>query len=123
MGGIPFFVHFSFQVENGGVKLGVYYMPGSLPSDMLYTGKFRLQVESFDTRVSSLQKPLPGNRTRGWADFFSLGPMAGGWDEAAWAAKGLPTSGQLTIKLTVSDVPQAMVPDAARAPGQGHGRW
>jgi hypothetical protein len=30
--------------------------------------------------------------------------MAGGFDEVAWAAKGLPTSGQLVFRLTVRDV-------------------
>jgi hypothetical protein len=37
-----------------------------------------------------------------WRRFFGVAAMAGGWDDAAWAAKGLPTSGKLTIKLTVS---------------------
>lgn len=62
----------------------MYYMPASLPSDMFCTGKFRVQVEGFDT--CSLQKPRPGNRRYGWPDVFSVGLMAGGWDEAAWAA-------------------------------------
>jgi hypothetical protein len=28
-------------------------------------------------------------------DFFRLGPMSGGFDEAAWAAKGLPLADDL----------------------------
>jgi hypothetical protein len=28
----------------------------------------------------------------------------GGWDEAAWAAKGLPTSGELEITLHMHNV-------------------
>jgi hypothetical protein len=36
----------------------------------------------------------------GWPDFFQLGAMAGGWDAAAVAAKGLPASGELPITLT-----------------------
>lgn len=43
-----------------------------------------------------------GGVGRGWRDFFDVGPMPGGFDEAAWAAKGLPTSGQIVLKLTVN---------------------
>ena len=39
----------------------------------------------------------------GWRDYFRLGPMSGGFDEAAWAAKGLPKSGSITLQLTVND--------------------
>jgi hypothetical protein len=37
-------------------------------------------------------------------DVFELGPMAGGWDAAAWADKGLPTEGNLLLKLQVFDL-------------------
>lgn len=30
--------------------------------------------------------------------------MPGGCDEAAWAAKGLPTAGSIMLKLSVQDV-------------------
>lgn len=50
--------------------------------------------------------PLEGKGAKGYGfhDFFELGAMAGGWDEAAVAAKGLPTSGDLPITMTVSEV-------------------
>ena len=40
----------------------------------------------------------------GQPDFFGAGAMPGGWDEAAWTAQGLPTSGQLTLTLTITSV-------------------
>jgi hypothetical protein len=40
----------------------------------------------------------------GWRDYFNLGAMSGGFDEAACAAKKLPTSGSIKLRLTVSDV-------------------
>jgi hypothetical protein len=42
----------------------------------------------------------------GYPDIFKLGPMSagGGWDEAAWAAKGLPTSGVLELTLHMHSV-------------------
>eukprot|EP00775_Hariotina_reticulata_P003999 gene3999-4249_t len=36
---------------------------------------------------------------KGYNDFWGLGAMAGGWDAAAWAAKGLPSSGDLLLEL------------------------
>lgn len=42
----------------------------------------------------------------GWGrpDVFEIGPMAWGFDELAWAVKGLPSSGQLVFRLTVASV-------------------
>jgi hypothetical protein len=38
----------------------------------------------------------------GWQDFFGMPPMGGdGWDEAAWAARGLPVEGHIELHLTV----------------------
>jgi hypothetical protein len=54
---------------------------------------------------------LPTNLRSGWGydDFFGIGVMSGGgavggWDEAAWAAKGLPTEGELEVQLTMQEV-------------------
>lgn len=35
----------------------------------------------------------------GWLDFWDVGFMPNAWDEAAWAAKGLPLSGDLVAEL------------------------
>lgn len=35
----------------------------------------------------------------GYSDAFRLGYMSGGWNEAAWAAAGLPASGSLSFNL------------------------
>jgi hypothetical protein len=41
----------------------------------------------------------------GYNDFFVFAMSAGGgWDEAAWAAKGLPPSGALEITLHMHSV-------------------
>jgi hypothetical protein len=49
-----------------------------------------------------MAKPYKKNDLVGLKNLFKIGPMAGGWDDVAWASKGLPSSGPLTIKLTVS---------------------
>jgi hypothetical protein len=38
----------------------------------------------------------------GFRDFLDIGPMAGGWDELAWANKGLPTAGEVDIRMKLS---------------------
>ena len=40
----------------------------------------------------------------GCHDFFKLGFMSSGFDGGAWAAKGLPASGSIKLRLTVKDV-------------------
>ena len=47
---------------------------------------------------------IPTFRSLFLEDFFSLGAMSGGWDDAAWAAKGLPASGELVFTLTITSV-------------------
>jgi hypothetical protein len=42
--------------------------------------------------------------SRGRLDLFELGAMSGGFDEAAWAAKVLPSAGTVGLMLTVKDV-------------------
>ena len=123
LGGISFHTRMLLKFDDGGVKVGLFCTPRSLPHDLLYTCKVKLQVEEFgewtwtDTSLPLRPKPTRCSMMRGWFDFFQLGPMAGGWDETAWAAKGLPTNGHLTIKLTVSDVPHAIpVPQVPEAP-------
>lgn len=50
--------------------------------------------------------PKPNELGFGFLDFFELGPMGGrtGRDAAAWAAKGLPAEGEITVEVTVSNV-------------------
>jgi hypothetical protein len=45
----------------------------------------------------------PVGHTGAHCNLLQLGMMAGGWDEVAVAAQGLPTSGVLPITLTVSE--------------------
>jgi hypothetical protein len=125
LGGIGFGLQLIFGYEDGGVTLGFDCVPTTLPNDMFYSCRFRLQVGTLPPLnvSSSMVEPELGSMVWGWPD-FGVGPMAGGWDEAVWAGKGLPSSGQLSIKLTVSDVPHAAVmpvtvPDAPHLPAAG----
>jgi hypothetical protein len=102
LGGVDFGVTLYIEWKEQGVEVGLFCTPRNLPGDMFYMSRFRVVVEDFNTMAFVMVKPVCGNDMRGWGDYFDLGPMVGGWDEVAWARKGLPTSGQLTIKLTVS---------------------
>jgi hypothetical protein len=130
-GGMGWTMKLNCVYENGGVQFGLFGRPKLLPDDMYYLGSFAIDVEGFRS-IPGIVKPKPtfGCAMRGIRDVFSLAPMAGGWDEAAWADSGLPTSGHLTLKLTVSDVQHVPVLNAPRFPGargrgrgRGRGRW
>lgn len=122
LGGIGFTMKLYCRFQDGGVQIGLYGRAQSLPKDMYYMCSIGIGLDEFaEPPGCPVPKPIFGSAMRGTRDVFSLEPMAGGWDEAAWAAKGLPTSGQLTIKLIVSDLPHAVVP-APRFPGRGRGR-
>lgn len=108
LGGMGFSLELLLKYQAGGVTLGFYGSPKTLPDDMFYTCSYHLQVEALPTDSFCLLTPELGSTALGGPK-IDVGPMAGGWDEAVWAGKGLPTCGQLTMKLTVSDVPHAAV--------------
>lgn len=82
-------------------------MPASSPSGIkgvFHKFDYAIQVPCKESLgVAGSAGPLTINE--GWSlpNFFRL-TMSGGWDEAAWAAKGLPTFGSFTIILSVSKV-------------------
>jgi hypothetical protein len=43
-------------------------------------------------------------RTYGRQDCFDLGVMAEGWNQEAWASKGLPAAGELMFTLRITSV-------------------
>jgi hypothetical protein len=105
MGGLTFKLRLSFSWDAGekGAKIGLYLMPQNVPRGAIYSCSFSAVVHG--GRSNSITTPmLASNTGRGWPDFFDVGAMAGGWDEAAWAAEGLPTSGELIMTATITSV-------------------
>jgi hypothetical protein len=113
--GTVFRVALDCDWHEGGVSIGAFGQPCNLYADMYYMCSFRWQVEGGGTLACVMGEPYRGVDLSGWGDVFDVGCMAEGWDEVAWARKGLPTSGQLTIKFTVSALLHAAVPPAPRA--------
>jgi hypothetical protein len=121
--GTEFCVAIECVSEEGGVDISLYGVPDNLYPGMYYMCTFSWQVNDGGAFTCIMEEPYAGDDMSGWGDAFGVGLMTEGWDEVAWARKGLPTSGQLTIKLTVSGLPHAAVPPAAIAPvGRGRGR-
>jgi hypothetical protein len=98
MGGLAWQLKVLCVQQDGGTVVGLYAQPWKLSADMWYKCKFTVTWEG----VEASSRGTPTTVCRGFEDFFGLGPMAaGGWDEAAWAAKGLPTSGETLLQLHV----------------------
>jgi hypothetical protein len=70
---------------------------------------FSFEFTAGGVHYPGTSRTIAGIQSWGYPDVFGLGVTAGGhtkdWDfDAAWAAKGLPASGQLPITLTVTRV-------------------
>jgi hypothetical protein len=61
-----------------------------------------VKVSGSEYRFTMTRKMCHKEYDVAWEDLFDLGAMAGGWDEAAWAARGLPVEGDLKLTLKVS---------------------
>jgi len=85
-----------------GSLIGFFAVARNVPAGMClqYAYHFKASGVAFQTSSPLL---LPGEMW-GRRDIFKLGPLPSGWDEAAWASKGLPATGQLDLTLTVTSV-------------------
>jgi hypothetical protein len=93
------------QQERDGVRgtlVGVYAHDHGGPPDVFYVFSCTLASGSVSRSISC----CGDLHEQGWANFFTMEPMVegGGWDEAAWAAKGLPTTGELELSLHMHSV-------------------
>jgi hypothetical protein len=112
MAGMPWRVmaECDWIVDSSGVKVGLFAQPTGYPSsdaDVLCMQGFTLTCQGICKTEES--KPMDLSYAWGNHDFFGIGVMSGGgavggWDEAAWAAKGLPTEGELEVQLTMQEV-------------------
>lgn len=110
LGGIDFWVVWMcrWNSELGGCRLGLWVGSRNVPKTVFYAFTCKLDVAGVEVTLNS-ERLLPGfvRSSLGRADAFGLGAVTEGWNEAAWAAKGLPTSGQLDVRLTVTSVGHA----------------
>jgi hypothetical protein len=108
LGGLAFELMVNCEpVESStAVDLGFFVKPWGAPSDASYSFSFKLTAPDLDwhNNTSGICQHDGNSVSWGFGDFFALGPLAGGWDEVAWAARGLPASGSLVLKLSMLKV-------------------
>jgi hypothetical protein len=76
--------------------------PLNIPAGVFCCLSASVKVSGSDHRFTMTREMCFKEFDIGWHNVFHLGAMAGGWDEAAWAAKGLPVDGVLKLTLKVS---------------------
>lgn len=90
-----------WDADRQAVQLGLFCIPLNAPLNSWYTFRAQLDVEGapeLSHKVSCLRSV---SAPTGLGSDL-VGSMSGGWDEAAWAATGLPAEGELRVTLTVT---------------------
>lgn len=96
-------VDYSWVEEQSGVQIGVYVHPFEHPCGGFCKLKFTVHGSSTSRSAHNAGSiPFWAGLSWGWNDFFSIGPMTGGWEQSARVSKGLPVDGD--IKLVLKDL-------------------
>jgi hypothetical protein len=93
-------------MASGAVSIAIYVVPADvrIPSDAWCAFTFKLSAPPLTPFGMRVHHKLRKKPYCACPNFFKVGPMAVGWDESAWAAKGLPATGVLSVELTISMV-------------------
>jgi hypothetical protein len=94
-------VHCSWDTERSVADVGVF-CTAHKASLGLVAGRVSVRVQAGARQICSATESLKVSNGKGlgWRCAIIKG-MAGGWDEAAWEAKGLPLEGNLQVHLAV----------------------
>jgi hypothetical protein len=105
LGGMAFEIKVDCEVAESSSAVTIRVAAGArdLPSDATYSFNYVLSTPP-DIVHPAKSSPLTGGENWGILDFFYVGPMEGGWDEAMWVSKGLPAAGSLVLRLSVCQV-------------------
>jgi hypothetical protein len=106
LGGIQFRMKLkaAWDKSKSSCTIGLYVEPEGVPAGMPCHFAYELQCTHHRRHWGEGAGRCKHGRTRGFADYFCVGPMAGGWDEARWSSEGLPTTGELTFKMLIKEV-------------------
>uniref|UniRef100_A0A383W9A1 BACK domain-containing protein n=1 Tax=Tetradesmus obliquus TaxID=3088 RepID=A0A383W9A1_TETOB len=104
LGGVGWRLVVDCVQQEGGTVVGLYAGPvlAEVPNGVYF--RFRATASwsgvQINWRSNCLNYEVYGDK-----NYFQLQPMAGGgWDEAAWAAAGLPTAGEMCLELCLHSV-------------------
>jgi hypothetical protein len=88
------------EQQRGGTVVGVSASTDSFSSGIYFKGSFEYNVQRRTRRARDRYCLSAVFCGEGSSNYFGLQPMAaGGWDEAVWAAAGLPTSGEMRLHV------------------------
>jgi hypothetical protein len=105
LGGLAWRMTVVCEQAGGGSRVGLYLGPAGaeMPAGMYYRVKYTVSWPGAQKTISS--QAIAWRSMRGNSNIFKLQPMAGdGWDDAVWAAAGLPTSGEMLLELCMHSV-------------------
>jgi hypothetical protein len=93
------------EQQRGGTVVGLFAGTDSFSSGIYFKGSFDYHVGGWTRRVRGKCYPSAVPISGEDCSNFRLQPMAsGGWDDAVWAAAGLPTSGEMRLQLHVRSI-------------------
>uniref|UniRef100_A0A383VM69 BACK domain-containing protein n=1 Tax=Tetradesmus obliquus TaxID=3088 RepID=A0A383VM69_TETOB len=105
LGGVGWKMKVWCEQQDGGTVVGLFAGPVKLevPAGIPY--KFECDVEWQGRKRTLRSACMFTGRVWGNSNYVELQPMAGdGWDAAAWAAEGLPASGEMLLELRMHSV-------------------
>jgi hypothetical protein len=105
LGGVAWRLKITCKQGEGGTMVGLYAGPMRLDVPASVHFKFKCSVVWQNAKRTLSSACLKGSSGWGYANYFKLQPVAGdGWDEAVWAAAGLPAAGDMLLELCVRNV-------------------
>lgn len=108
LGGLKWSLELSCHTKASGTRMGIFIRPEhDAPVGIYVKMKAHVVCKATNTDrwgewnyVLGCDSYHDDADDGGWSDFWEAGFMPNGWDEAAWAAKGLPLSGDLVVELS-----------------------
>jgi hypothetical protein len=94
--------------QKEGDRIGVYVMSGNGPPGGFVSFSFTVEClagsDVLQCFLTAQQQRIASLSGWGHDDFFEIGTITGGWDDAVWAAKGLPAAGDITLMASITAV-------------------
>lgn len=109
LGGCDWVMELDCEYVDGeqGARVSLYSRLGSLLAGTFVEDAYEMSCSApgFSMVISTgTACRSHARRTYGRQDCFDLGVMAGGWNQEAWASKGLPAAGELVFTLRITSV-------------------
>jgi hypothetical protein len=106
LGGVKFRMRLqvAWNSSSDGCYIGIFAAPGGLPSGVICQFAYKIECLQHRRLIAKNTSRAKDYQSRGVRYYFRVGALSGGWDEALWSSKGLPTTGELTFKMHITGV-------------------